>query len=291
MELRALRCFVSLVDEGTVTGAAKALHITQPTLSRQLSQLEHEMGRPLFERARSGIELTEEGVTLNRHARQILELVAKTEEEVMAPTSAVSGTVHIGAGETKAMSVLARAMAAVRERYPGVSFDVRDGTADALMDDFLHGYFDVLLECDLQPHSDLNVIELPIFDIWGVYVRPDSPLASFDVVTPDDLMGTPVILSSQGNKRAIGAWMGDRFADLDIAATYNLPLNGKFLAESGVGTLVCYGGLISDRDRGQLVFRELSPRLEAHHGVLWRKVRPTRQTQVFIEELSKMVQV
>jgi DNA-binding transcriptional LysR family regulator len=289
MEIRTLRYFVSLVDEGTITGAAKSLHVTQPTLSRQLAQLEREMGHPLFERSRSGIELTEAGVSLNRHARQILDLVAKTEEEVAAPTSAVSGIVHIGAGETKAASVLARAMVSVRERYPGVRFDVRDGTADALMDDFLHGYFDVLLECDLQSHSDLNVLELPIHDVWGVYVRPESPLAALDVVTVDDLAEVPVILSSQGNNRSFGTWAGEAVSSMDVAATYNLPLNGKFLAEEGVGALVGYGGLISDNDRGQLVFRELSPRLEAHHGVLWRKVRPTRQAQAFIDELKRVV--
>ncbi|MGI6032128.1 MAG: LysR family transcriptional regulator [Coriobacteriales bacterium] len=289
MEIRTLRYFVALVDEGTITGAAKSLHVTQPTLSRQLAQLERDMGHPLFERNRSGIELTEAGVALNRHARQILDLVAKTEEEVAAPTSAVSGVVHIGAGETKAFSVLARAMVSVREQYPGVSFDVRDGTSSALMDDFLHGYFDVLLECDVQPHSDLNVLKLPIHDVWGVYVRPDSPLASLDVVTADDLMETPVILSSQGNRRTFGKWAGERLSDMNVAATYNLPLNGKFLAEEGVGAYVCYGGLISDNDRGRLVFRELSPKLEAHHGVLWRKVRPTRQAQAFIDELVREV--
>jgi DNA-binding transcriptional LysR family regulator len=287
MEIRTLRYFVSLVDEGTITGAAKSLHVTQPTLSRQLAQLEREMGHPLFERGRSGIELTEAGVTLNRHARQILELVAKTEEEVAVPTSAISGIVHIGAGETRAVSALARAMVAVRKRYPGVRFDVRDGTADALMDDFLHGYFDVLLECDLQLHSDLNVLELPTHDVWGVYVLPESPLAALDAVTVDDLIGVPVILSSQGNSRSFGAWAGDRFADMNVAAMYNLPLNGQFLAEQGVGALVGYGGLISGSGRDRLVFRELSPRLEARHGVLWRKVRPTRQAQAFIDELKR----
>lgn len=289
MELRTLRYFVALVDEGTVTGAAKSLHVTQPTLSRQLSQLEREMGRPLFVRGHSGIELTEAGVTLNRHARRILELADKAEEEVAATTSAVSGVVHVGAGETRAIALLARAMRRTRERYPGITFDVRDGTAEALMDDFLHGYFDVLLECDMQQHSDLNVLELPVGDIWGVYVRRDSPLARLDVVGIDDLVGTPVILSSQGNRRTFGTWAGKRFAELDVVATYNLPLNARFLAEEGVGALVGYGGLADDRDRSGLAFRELSPRLEARHGVLWRKVRPTRQTQAFLDELGALV--
>ena len=290
MELRTLKYFVTLVDEGTVTAAAKALHVTQPTLSRQLTQMERELGRPLFERTHFGIELTDAGVTLNRHARRILELADKAEEEVAAPTSAVSGVVHIGAGETKAMVLLARAMANVSERYPNVSLEVRDGTAEALMDDFLHGYFDLLLECDLQPHSNLNALELPIYDTWGVYVQPDSPLAKLDVVTAHDLVDTPVILPAQASHRAVGAWAGGLINQMDVKATYNLPLNACFLAEEGLGALVCYGGLVSGGDCGPLVFRELSPRLEAHHGILWRKVRPTRQTQAFLDELRRIVE-
>ena len=290
MELRTLKYFVTLVDEGTVTAAAKALHVTQPTLSRQLTQMERELGRPLFERTHFGIELTDAGVTLNRHARRILELADKAEEEVAAPTSAVSGVVHIGAGETKAMVLLARAMANVSERYPNVSLEVRDGTAEALMDDFLHWYFDLLLECDLQPHSNLNALELPIYDTWGVYVQPDSPLAKLDVVTAHDLVDTPVILPAQASHRAVGAWAGGLINQMDVKATYNLPLNACFLAEEGLGALVCYGGLVSGGDCGPLVFRELSPRLEAHHGILWRKVRPTRQTQAFLDELRRIVE-
>jgi hypothetical protein len=147
----------------------------------------------------------------------------------------------------------------------------------------------VLLECDTQPHSDLNVLELPVGDVWGVYVKEDSPLAGLDVVTADDLVGTPVILSSQGNRRTFGVWAGERLSEMDVAATYSLPLNARFLAEEGMGALVSYGGLVDDRDRSALVFRELSPRLEARHAVLWRKVRPTRQTQAFLDELKAVV--
>lgn len=289
MELRVLKYFTTVVDEGSISNAAKALHITQPTLSRQLAQMEQEMGRPLFERRHGGVELTETGITLNRYARRLLELADKTKEEVAAPTESVSGTVHIGAGETKAMNLLGEAMIRVRKRFPNVTFDLHDGTADSLMDDFLHGYFDVLLECGLQPHSGLNVLELPVSDVYGVYARPESPLAKLDVVTVDDLVGTPLIIPDQHNKSAMRTWAGDRFGDLTVVSTCNLILNAQFVAEAGLGALIGFGGLTMDRGSAQLTFRELSPRVEARNGLLWRKVRPTKQTQVFLDEVQKLI--
>lgn len=290
LELRTLRYFVTLVDVGTVTGAAKMLHMTQPTLSRQLSQMERQMGRRLFERRHAGVELTEAGVALNRYARRILELADKASEEIGASDAAVSGSVHIGAGETGAARLLARAISAVRTRYPGVTFDIRYGASDALMDNLVHGHLDVLLECGLRPHSDFNVLELPAEDVWGIYVRPDSPLAELETVTIDDLAGVPVILSTQGSSRALGAWAGKRFASLNVAATYNLPLSGRLLAEEGIGAFVGYGEPATSLDEsdGSLAFRELSPRLEAHHDMLWRKTLPTRQAQAFIDELQRL---
>ena len=143
---------VSLIYPITsITDAAKVLHVTQPTLSRQLAQLEQEMGAPLFTRGRTGVELTDRGAVLNRYARDILELADKAEEEVAMPVSSVTGTVHIGAGETRAFSVLATACARVRKRYPGITFDVHDGTSADLKEHFARGFYDFLLDCDSEP--------------------------------------------------------------------------------------------------------------------------------------------
>lgn len=289
MELRVLRYFRAVVDEGSISNAAKALHVTQPTLSRQLAQLETELGCALFARGRNGIELTPQGVTLYRYAKNIISLTESVIEEVSLSAEDIAGTVHIGAGETHAFSLIARACAQTRSRFPHVTFDVHDGTASDLMDNFVHGYYDVLLDCDSSGNSDYNQIELPIHDVWGAVMRNDNPLAALDVIHPADLVGQSLIASPQGNRRTISAWAGECYDQLDFAATYSLPLNAKFMVREGLGILLSYGGLVDNpRSADGLCFRPLSPTLEAHHKVLWRKVVPSKPTQAFLAELQKI---
>lgn len=286
MELRVLRYFCAVADGRSITDAAKSLHVTQPTLSRQLAQLEDELGTPLFSRGRRGIELTERGVVLYRYARNIIDLADKAEEEVAAPARAVSGTVHIGAGETRAFSLVARACANVRTKFPNVTFDIHDGTSSDLWDNFVRGHYDVLLDCDSGLNTDFNQIALPIHDVWGVIVRRDDPIAILDVVCPHDLVGREVIVSGQGMRSAMGRWVDGAFDRMRIVSTYGLPLNSRLLVVEGVGVMLTYGGLVDEMGSEGLCFRPLSPRLEAHHKVLWRKTTPTKQAQAFLDELS-----
>lgn len=287
MELRTLAYFRMVADEGSITNAANAPHVTQPTLSRQIAQLERELGQPLFLRGHGGVELTERGAILYRYACDILDLADKAEGEVALPENAVSGTVHIGAGETKGMVVLARAMRAVHERYPGIDFELRDGTSSELMESFVKGYFDLLLECDLQPYANLNALELPVHDVWGALMRVDDPLAKLDVVRPEDLEGRDCIASAQSLKRDLGHWLGASVERINMLVTCTLPLNAFFLAEEGVGVLLTYDGLVDERQRSVLYFRKLAPHLEAHHGLLWRKTMLTRPAQVFLDEVRR----
>lgn len=293
MELRVLRYFTTVVDEGSITNAAKVLHVTQPTLSRQLSQLETEMGTPLLTRGRGGIELTDRGAVLNRYARDILALADMAEGEVAMPESSVSGTVHIGAGETRAFSVVADACVRVRERYPGVMFDVHDGTSADLKEHFARGFYDFLLDCDSGESSEFNQVVLPVRDVWGVAVRPDDPLTALEVVRPADLLGRSLITPPQGISRVLREWAGELRTELErqVACTYGLPLNTRHLVSRGMGVMLTYDGLVSDADEGgggpeSLCFRPLTPRVEATHKVLWRKVMPTKPMQALIDELA-----
>lgn len=289
MELRVLKYFTTVVDEGSITDAAKVLHVTQPTLSRQLAQLEQEMGAPLLTRGRTGVELTDRGAVLNRYARDILELADMAEEEVAMPVSSVTGTVHIGAGETRSFSVLATACARVRERYPGVTFDVHDGTSADLKEHFARGFYDFLLDCDSGENAEFNQLVLPIRDVWGVVMRQDDPLAALDSVHVEDLLECSLITPPQGFGRALRRWAGEERASLErhIVCSYWLPLNAKHLVSAGVGVMLTYGGLIGEENGSDgLCFRPLAPRVEATHKVLWRKVMPTKPMQAFIDELT-----
>ena len=248
MELRTLRYFVTVVREGSITAAAKSLHVTQPTLSRQLAALEDELGHLLYQRNRKGIELTEQGVILRRYAESILALADKAEEEIALPTHSIAGKVHIAAGETQAMELVAEAMKRTSAAYPGITFELYSGTSADLMDNFVRGFYDFLLECELRSHVDMHTLRLPHTDTWGLLVRRDNPLAAKAAVMPEDLLDQPLISSRQGVKVGVlGQWLGDLADEMDVRATYNLPLNAKFLVRQGIGSAFTY------RDRKSVV--------------------------------------
>ena len=290
MELRTLKYFLAVVQEGNISNAAKALHVTQPTLSRQLAALEDEMGRELYTRTHKGIQLTEAGIILQRHAESIVALAEKAEEDMKLPGDSVSGAVHIGAGETYLMGVLAEAMVKVREEHPGVTFEIYSGTSADLKDDLIRGFCDIMLECELQAHAKFNVMRLPWTDRWGLLTRKDSDLAKKKAVSREDLVGRAVISSRQGTRSGIlGQWLGDVADTLNVAAVYNLPLNGKFLVQQGVGDMLVYEKLIDPNKENELAWIPLEPELRSIQGLVWRKTLPTKQTQVFLDTIKELV--
>ena len=288
MELRTLKYFLAVIEEGNISNAAKALHLTQPTLSRQLASLEDELGRQLYSRTHKGIQLTEAGIILQRHAESIVALAEKAEEDMKMPGDSVSGPVHIGAGETKLMGLLGQAMKRVREEHPGVTFEIYCGASADLKDDLVRGFCDILLECELQAHAKFNVMRLPVTDRWGVLTRADSDLAKKKGITREDLLGRPIISSRQGKKAILNQWLGEVADKLDIVAVYNLPLNGKYLVQQGLGDMLTYEELFTPSKENGLAFVPLEPELRSIQGIVWRKTLPTKQTQVFIDTLKEI---
>ena len=291
MELRSLEYFLAVAREGSISNAAKSLHTSQPTLSRQLAALEEELGRQLYTRNYKGVQLTEQGAILLRYAESIVDLAAKAEEAIAPPAKSISGSVHIGAGETRAMRLVAQAMARVRAKYPGVDFKLYSGTSADLMDNMARGNYDFLLECDLQPHVNLNVLELPHRDAWGVLTRADGPLGSLETVHADDLVGHPLIVSRQAARVGVlRRWFGDIADKVEIVAEYNLPLNAQFLVREGIGSAVMYAELLPLPADGSIRFAPLDPAVESRSGLLWRKTLPTKQAQAFLDEISALVE-
>lgn len=289
MEIRTLKYFLAVVAEGNISNAAKTLHVTQPTLSRQLASLEDEFGRQLYTRTHSGIQLTEAGIILQRHAESIVALANKAEEDMKMPGDSVSGPVHIGAGETYLMGLLAQAMIQVRKEHPNVTFEIYSGTSADLKDDLLRGFCDILLECELQAHAKFNVMRLPCTDRWGVLTRTDSDLAKKDGISRKDVVGRPMVTSRQGTKSGVlGQWLGDAADKVEVVATYSLPLNGKFLVQQGVGDMFIYESLIDGNEENGLTWIPLDPELHSIQGIVWRKTLPTKQTQVFIDTLKEV---
>ena len=289
MELRTLEYFLAVAREGSITDAAKALHVTQPTLSRQLAALETEFGRQLYTRSHKGIELTDHGIMLRRYARSIVDLANKAAEDMKPADSEVRGVVHIGAGETFLMGIVAEAMRRVHAQHPGITFNLTSGTTADLKDRLVKGYFDVMLECDVQNHAKLNVLRFPIPDTWGVLMRADDPLAKKRVIQAKDLVKRDLITSKQGMKFGkLVEWFGDLRDKAHVVAEYQLGLNTRYLVKQGFGIAVIYQHLVDYRGAADLVIRPLSPTVESWQGLVWRQTLPNKQTLIFLDEVRQV---
>lgn len=269
MELRVLKYFLAVAREENITKAAALLHLTQPTLSRQLMQLEEELRVQLFRRSRYHIELTEDGMLLRRRAQELVDLAEKTTREFTMRETDLMGEIAIGAGETRSMSFLSRAMVSFRERYPKVTFRIFSATADDVKERLDTGLLDMGLLTEPVDVGRYAFCRMKERDRWGVLVRLDSPLAGLDSVTPDDLEQVPLIISGRERvQRELANWFGDRWERLQIAASFNLILNAANMVRYGVGTALSFDLNFSFDD---LRFIPLSPTMDTGTVLVWKK--------------------
>ncbi|MBM6926911.1 LysR family transcriptional regulator [Pseudoflavonifractor phocaeensis] len=269
MELRVLKYFLAVAREENITKAAALLHLTQPTLSRQLMQLEEELGVQLFRRSRYHIELTEDGMLLRRRAQELVDLAEKTTREFTMRETELMGEIAIGAGETRSMSFLSRATVSFRERYPKVTFRIFSATADDVKERLDTGLLDMGLLTEPVDVGRYAFCRMKERDRWGVLVRLDSPLAGLDSVTPDDLEQVPLIISGRERvQRELANWFGDRWERLQIAASFNLILNAANMVRYGVGTALSFDLNFSFDD---LRFIPLSPTMDTGTVLVWKK--------------------
>ena len=269
MELRVLKYFLAVAREENITKAAALLHLTQPTLSRQLMQLEEELRVQLFRRSRYHIELTEDGMLLRRRAQELVDLAEKTTREFTMRETELMGEIAIGAGETRSMSFLSRAMVSFRERYPKVTFRIFSATADDVKERLDTGLLDMGLLTEPVDVGRYAFCRMKERDRWGVLVRLDSPLAGLDSVTPDDLEQVPLIISGRERvQRELANWFGDRWERLQIAASFNLILNAANMVRYGVGTALSFDLNFSFDD---LRFIPFSPTMDTGTVLVWKK--------------------
>ena len=270
MEIRHLRYFLMVAREGTISGAAAALHVSQPSLSRQMQELERDLGVRLFDRGSRRVSLTEPGMRLRRRAEEIVDLVGRTEDEFRLTADTLAGEVRVGGGETPAMGLVADAMAAFVDAYPLVRFSLFSGNAESVGERLDSGRLDFGV---FVGHADLSryeFLQLPARDCWGVFIREGDPLAARDAVTPEDLAGRSLILSEQAS-REMGAWFRRDLADLDVVATYNLLYNAALLARRGMGVVVSLEGIVDTSPGSGLAFRPLEPAISAEVFVAWKR--------------------
>lgn len=288
MELRVLRYFLTIAREENITRAADILHITQPTLSRQIMQLEDELDVKLFNRG-AKFSLTEKGLLLRRRAEELLSLAQKTEEEMQALETSVSGTIHIGGGETNAMRIWAPIIKEFSEENPEVVFDFFSGSADELKERVDKGLIDIILLVEPVDIAKYEFIRLPSSDRFGILMRTDSLLAQQASVSSEDLLDKPLIVSGRGLVQAkLMQWFGKQYEDLHVVATYNLINNAAIMVESGLGYAFSLEKLLFEEEGSPLCFRPLEPKVEVGHFLAWKKYQVFSQaTEKFLKKIKQ----
>lgn len=293
MEIRVLRYFLTVAREESITAAANFLHLTQPTLSRQIHDLEEELGQRLLIRKSHRVVLTPEGMLLRKRAEEILSMVDKTESEFRSLEATISGDVYIGSGETQAIRPIAEIIRRLQADYPEIHFHMHSGNAQDITDRLDNGLLDfgVLIQpADITKYDSLD---LPAKDVWGVIMRKDSPLAAKPCLCREDLRPLPLLCSrqavlSQRHGNAFAAWFGADFDQLNIVSTYNLIYNAAIMVEVGIGYAVTLDNLANTSASSALCFRPLSPRLESGLNVVWKKYQVfSPAAEVFLDRLKE----
>ena len=288
MKFRVLQYFLAIAREETISKAAESLHITQPTLSRQMKGLEEQLGKQLFIRGNRKINLTEEGILLRQRAEEIISLVEKTESEIMHSDTTISGDIYIGSGETEGMRILAKVIDTCHKEYPKIKFHLYSGNSQDVVENGLID-FGVLIEpADI---SKYDFIKIPVKDKWGVLMRKDSPIASLKSITADTLKKLPLICSSQEIvKNEISGWLNDDYNKLNIVATYNLIYNASLLVEEGSGYALGLDKLINTSGNSKLCFIPLEPKLEVGLTLIWKKYHLfSKAASYFLNQLRKEI--
>ena len=269
MEIRTLRYFLEIAESGSFTRAAEKLHMTQPALSRQIAQLESELGRKLYTRESYGIKLTEEGLLLRKRAEEIIELEQKTLCELSGDSTNITGTIYIGAGETSGIKYIGKILKDLRSKFPGINYRMISADFEDVIDKLDKGLIDFGLFVGRVNLDKYNCFMLPDSDRWGVLTRVNDELAKKKFISPEDLKGRELLFSHQAKAQGeFSEWLGFPIEKLNIAGTHNLAYNASVMVREGLGILITIEGIINNSG---LVFIPLKPEIKAKLILAWKK--------------------
>lgn len=282
MEIRVLKYFLTVAAEENITRAAQRLHVTQPTLSRQIADLEEELGVKLFIRGNHNTFLTEEGLIFKRRAQEIISLVDKTKKDFLSGESALEGIISIGSGEYRSTRILTDCIAEFHKMHPLVRYEFYSGNTGNIKDYIERGLLDIGLMLEPADNKKYEFITIPVKEQWGAFVQNDSSLANNKFISAEDLLGMPLI-STTGEiaKNNIGKWFGDYIEKIDVIAEGNLLYNQAILAQSNLGATL---GVKLDCSYNGLKFVPFNPPLEAKTVLVWKK------DQVFSLTIKKFIE-
>ncbi|MCD7729532.1 MAG: LysR family transcriptional regulator [Clostridia bacterium] len=271
MEIRVLRYFMEIAREGSMTKAAERLYVSQPTLSKQMKELEEELGKKLFKRSSASVSLTDEGMLLRKRAEDILAMVDKTKEEFSTMDDITGGEVYIGCAESRLIAFLADKIKIFKESYPNFRYHLVSGNTEQVAERLDRGLIDLAVICEPPDLSKYNYIEVPDSDVWGLVVRQDHPLAAKKQITVEDLSDIELICSEQAIKADIPRWCGEKIDTLKFGGYTNLFYNGSVFVRRGLGGMLTFEGLAATGSESGLCFIPLYPRLETKLFIIWKK--------------------
>ena len=289
MDIRVLQYFLAVAREESITKAAERLRMTQPPLSRQLKDLEEELGKQLLIRGSKKVTLTEDGMLLRKRAEEIVDLMEKTKAELTSSNENVNGDIHIGCGETEAISFLAQAAWDLQQKHPLIHYHIYSGDAERVMERLDKGLIDFGLLVGPVDVNKYDYIRLPLKDRWGVLMRKDSTLAEKDSIIAEDLWDKPLIISHQTSINSeMFSWLKTDIAKLNIVATYDLVYNASQFVKKGFGYVIALDKLINTTGDSDLCFRPLYPTLEAGLCIVWKKYQVfSKASNAFLHQLQK----
>lgn len=291
IETRLLQYFLAIAEEQSITRAADYLHITQPTLSKQMMELEASLGKQLLIRGKKKVTLTEDGMYLRSRAQEIISLMEKTEASFRESEQSVSGDVFIGCGEHRSTFPIMQMIKAIQEEYPDIRFHFFSGNADAITERLDKGLLDMgfLLEPEINPRYDYQI--MPLYETWGVLMRKDSELADRDSITFQELSGLPLIMPSQtSNFNKISTFFADTLSSAHMIASYNLIYNAGLMVEAGMGYALGIDDLINTAGNHPLTFVPLSPTLKSNVYLFTKKYQVfSKATKLFLDRLQEEI--
>ncbi len=288
MEIRVLKYFLTVAREENITKAAEILHITQPTLSRQLMQLEDELGTKLFKRGKHNVYLTEDGMLLKKRAQDIVTLADRAEREFKERQEEIAGEIIFGSAETMGVYELAKIIAKFRKEYPLVQYEMYTAIADDIKERMDKGIIDIGLLTEPVDISKYNFMRLNRKERWGILVKNDSELAKKEYVTPKDLVNVPLLMTKREIVRnELSNWFGEYYDNLRIVGTYNLLNNAAVMVENEIGAALCFK---ISHEYENLKFIPFSPTLETGCVLVWQKNRQlSKSASVFLDIAKKYI--
>lgn len=287
MEIRVLRYFLEIARTSNMSRAAETLHVSQPTLSKQMKDLEQELGKKLFRRGSSSVSLTDEGMLLRKRAEDILDMVDKTTDEFKALNNIMGGEVRIGCAESHQIKYLARTIKSFKEKYPLFRYHITSGNTEQVTERLDRGLIDFAVIVEPPNLSKYNYLEVPETNTWGLVMRKDDSLAQKEKICVDDLTNLELICSEQAMQVDIPRWCGEKTDMLNLSGTINLAYNGSVFVKEGVGYMLTFDRLTNTGENSDLCFRPLIPTLETKMYVIWKKYQVfTPIAELLLEELK-----